>query len=450
MTSAQITPAGLILSGALDIRHRLCRLLAGLEEAQVSADLGTRAVLGALTTDCRAELRKHVDAIRGQIVPARAAARSPDPAKWSSLQLDEIVRRAVVGFTGLAARHQEVYPQLDGSRRVREDLRYLLYRALNLSLVSPRHEGLVSLKTSGALQWETTSFRTAQGRTAAVAVPWLESLSPLRWPLVVHEVAHYFFPFGGEATEHVGDVSQAHGWSTDAFEEILADAIAQRHFGPAYAFALAREGYLYSYRKHVTGGLSVEQRLKVLGEPQDLLNALPAQWGLSQRETLVGNTVAIDDAVVAEMRAAVEDTLDVLAAAHDWTCEPNRPDIVAAAQVLMSQPEPAPAVPKADSADRIAAAIRDKQGDPDADIGSVVDAAVHTPLTDGEIFEAAWREEVTRNAEGIVEHLAAPLDDDGIDEEVATTVSRDIWLARSLQSAAVHRWLVRAMDYART
>ena len=73
------TPAGLILSGALDIRHRYYRLLIGLEEAKLSADLGTRAVLTALAEECRTSLIDHAQAVRGQIVPARSAARSNDP-----------------------------------------------------------------------------------------------------------------------------------------------------------------------------------------------------------------------------------------------------------------------------------------------------------------------------------------------------------------------------------
>ncbi|OBJ17655.1 hypothetical protein A9W93_20540 [Mycobacterium colombiense] len=351
----------------------------------------------------------------------------------------------MAGFTSLEVRHQKVYQQLDASRQVREDLRYLLYRALNLSLVSSRHEGLVSLKASGTLQWETTAFSTPDGRTASVAVPWLESLGPLRWPLVVHELGHYFLPFGGETTELVGNQSQARGWSTDAFEEVLADAIAQRHFGAAYSFALAREGYLYSYRKHVTGGLSVEQRLKVLAEPADLLTVLPPQWGLSHREMITGAQAAIEDKVVAEMRSLAVEILDDVATNNDWTPTPNRPQAVIQARELMAIPEPAPGVLAADAAAQITEAVRTFEEASGTDIGAIVAAAVHSPLTDGEIFEAAWREEVSQDSDNVVEKLATSLTDDLIDEETATVTSRDIWLARSLQSAAVHRWLLDAM-----
>lgn len=449
MTSTRVTPAGLILSGALDIRHRLCRLIAGVEEARSSADLGTRGVLGTLVQECRTELKKHANAVRGQIIPARMAARSDDPDTWTPLALEQVVNRTVMGFTNLAARHHEVYQQLDASRQVREDLRYLLYRAHHLSLVSFRDEGLVSLKASGTLQWETLAFLTPNGRTASVAVPWLESLAPLRWPLVVHEVAHYFLPFGREATDLLSEISQSHGWSTDAFEEILADAIAQRHFGAAYSFALAREGYLYSYRKHVTGGLSVEQRLKVLAEPADLLAALPPQWGLSQRKTIDDKEVAsIDDSVVSEMRQEAQQLLNTIAAENDWPAVSNREEAVTRARELLARPEPAPAVLATDAAERIINAVNKRQTDPNADIGDVVDAVVHSPLTDGEIFEAAWREEVSRDSGQLVKHLEAPITDAIIDEEIDEVTRRDIWLARSLQSAAVHRWLLDAMNLA--
>lgn len=449
MTAVGITPAGLILSGALDIRHRLCRLLAGVDEARASADPGTRAVLGTLSDECRTELKRHANAVRGQVIPARTATQSDDPQTWGASSLGEIVNRTVSGFIGLAARHQEVYQQIDVPH-VREDLKYLLYRALNLSLVSPRDESLVSLNVSGTLQWETLAFRRSDGWTASVAVPWLEGLAPLRWPLVVHEVAHYFLPFGGEATDRLGALAQASGWSTDAFEEIMADAIAQRHFGAAYSFALAREGYLYSYRKHVTGGLSVEQRLNVMGEPDDLLSALPGQWGLSQRETIAGtDAAAIPDAMVTDMRAAAQQILADVAAEQGWTAHPNRADIVASARQLVAKGEPSPAVTAADAAERIHAAITLREENHSADIGNVVEAAVHVPLTDGEIFEAAWREEVSRGNDDVVQRLATPLTDALIDDEVAAVTSKDIWLARSLQSAAVHRWLLQAMEYAR-
>ena len=362
--------------------------------------------------------------------------------------MDKIVERAVNGFTALATSHHQVYLQLQDSRQVREDLKYLLYRALNLSLVSPRHEGLVSLKTSGILQWETTAFRSGSATTASVSVPWLESLGPLRWPLVVHEVAHYFLPFGGEAAEQIARTAQANAWSADAFEEILADSVAQRHFGAAYSFALAREGYLYSYRKHVTGGLSVEQRLKVLGEPNDLLSALPKEWGLSHRESLNETQAEIPTETVVAMRVAAVEVLDELNSAHEWTAEPNRDDVVAAGIELLNAAEPAPAVPRPDAAEVIDRAIQERHADPSADVGYVADTAVHTPLTDGEIFEAAWRAEVCRQPEEMGEALGSPLTEEKIQTEMALVAKQDIWLARSLQSAAVHSWLLKTTQMA--
>lgn len=446
--TAPITPAGLILSGALDIRHRYCRLLAGLEEARAAADPGTRAVLEALVPRYRSMLRKHGSAIRAQVVAARAAAHTSDPQKWTPAALKEVVHSTVNGFSDLAACHQQLYQQLDGSRQIREDLRYLLYRALDLSLVSKYQEGLVSLKTSGNLQWETTGFEGARGRTAAVAVPWLESLGPLRWPLIAHEVGHYFLPAGGDAIVLISEISQANGWSADAFAELLADAIAQRHFGASYSFALAREGYLYSYRKHVTGGLSVEQRLRILAEPQDLLVALPPQWGLSQREPIDGAATVIADPLVSDMRAAVDNALGGIATANYGDRSPNRFETVAQARELLAQPEPAPAVLSPEAHTLIADALHERSQDIAADIGWVADAAVHVPLTDGEIFEAAWREEVCSDAEQVVESLATPLTDERVDADISLVTSKDIWLARSLQSAAVHRWLLHATNCA--
>lgn len=451
MTSAEVTPAGLILSGTLDIRHRLCRLIGSIEEARSSADRGTRAVLGTLVDECRIALNNNANAVRNQIIAARSAAQTGDPSQWTFSALEEVVNRTVTGFTSLVNRHHEVYPQLDASTSLREDLRYLLFRALNLSLVSLRDEQLVSLKASGNLQWETLAFQTTEGWTASVAVPWLESLAPMRWPLVVHEVAHYFLPFGTETNGIISRASNEHGWSSDAFEEILADAVAQRHFGAAYSFALAREGYLYSYQKHVTGGLSVEQRLRVLAEPDDLLAALPSQWGLSQRVGIDGAEIAaIDDATVWDMRQFAHEVLDGVDSANGWTRTFNRPDPVNRARALMSNSEPVPGVLAVDADAQIDAAIAKRDADSSAEVGDVVDAVVHTPLSDAEIFEAAWREEVGRDIEEMVAHLATPVTDDLIEVEIGDVTLRDIWLARSLQSASVHRWLVDTMDLAGT
>jgi hypothetical protein len=440
--TAALTPAGLVLSGALDIRHRYYRLLGSLEEAKLAADLGTRAVLDAMSDDCRERMLEHAHAVRGQVIAAKARSKT---ASWSDTYLSQIVDRSVNGFTSLTAKHAEVYLQLQDSRKVREDLRYLLYRALNLSLVSSRHEGLVSLKTSGNLQWETTAFRSDGGTTASVSVPWLDSLGPLRWPLVVHEVAHYFLPFGDEANDLYTQIAQENGWNADAFEEIVADAVAQRHFGAAYSFALAREGYLYSFRKHVTGGLSVEQRLRALNDPADLLEALPAQWGLAQRNSLGETPEGIPDDQVTDMRNKAEEILSDLARVHELDPHLNREDAVASGIELLLATEPAPAVQKSTAAEAVEKAIAAREADPNAEVADVAQAAVHIPLTDGEIFEAAWRAEVCRDPDELVRVLGSEMTDEVIEIELAEVTKQDIWLARSLQSAAVHRWLVETM-----
>lgn len=442
-----ISPAGLVLSGVLDIRHRFLRLIAGVRAAMAAADPGTRSVLTVVSGNCELNLTRHAAGVKAQLLTAELT-EGDNPERWPSGRLQRIAERAVSGFLTLSSDHAKIYAQVPGTPRLREDLKYLLYRSLDLSLVSKRHELLISAIPSESLQWQTLGFQSADGltRTASVAVPWLESLGPLRWPLLVHEVGHHFLPHGESANAIIDDAAKRHAWRSDAFEEILADAVAQRYIGAAYSFALAREGYLYSYKGHVTGGLSIQQRLEALGAPSDLLAALPAQWQLGQRRTLSGESAEpVDDAVVSEMREVAMEVLRALDAEFGGPSRPVDLVSVSMARPLLAILEPAPAVLDRNAQGRVKQALRRRRRNAAAPMEDILDAAVHRPLSDAEIYEAAWREEVDRPATEFVKDLlcdiATPPD---IDREVDKVVRSDECLARSLQSAAVHRWLVDA------
>lgn len=63
-------------------------------------------------------------------------------------------------------------------------------------------------------------------------------------------------------------------------------------------------------------------------------------------------------------------------------------------------------------------------------------------LTDAQIFSAAWRNEVGKDREAYVSALRIdPDDDEQLSSAITEVATRDTWLAQSLQSAAVHRWL---------
>lgn len=447
--STEITTIGLVLSGALDIRERFLRLLAGIEEARTAADRGTRAILAVRSEQCRIALGEYADDIASQLAIA-AIADSEDPNEWSDESIRSIVDSAVHGLITLNGQHLAVYGHIPTGHRIREDLRYLLFRALDLSLVSLHHEVLVSAMPSEHLTWETTVFQSddSKTRTAAVSIPWLESLGPLRWPLVVHEIGHHFLPGGRSTAQIVQQMSRDNSWQPDAFEEILADAVAHRYFGDSYAFALAREGYLHSFQRHVTGGLSVQQRLDALGGPEDLLELIPGQWNLGHRSGIDEETAeAVANDIVAEMHAAAEEAVD-----GGKRAEPNHSrsaGAVATARALMRTGEPVPAVPDSQAASAVARAVAERQESPSRDIRWVRGAGVHIALSDAEIYEVAWREEVDRPALYFVEQLLNGHEALEIGPLMQDVLVRDTWLARSLQSAAVHRWLITAADLER-
>lgn len=432
-----LSSLGLLLSGLVDVRQRFLRVLAGLDEALLAADDGPRAVLAARRRELLLTLREHAAAAQSAVLAAQVSG-GEDPLQWNEALLTRLAVVGVNGFDRLTMQHLELFRHLPRKAPPREDIGYLLNRSLGLSLMSRTHARLISVSESERLTWETTSFTDGEGqRTAAVALPWGETLSPLRWPLVVHELGHYLLPGGADGFNKIEQLSAENHWPPDAFEEVVADAVAQRAFGDAYAFALAREGYLLSYAKHAPNSLTVARRLKLLETPADLLAALPADWKLDVRESLHGtDDVTIEDEVASLMREAAVDLVGPITG--------NRPSAVCEARNLLRAGEPCPGVMlDVDATATVDAALLGLlDGKPVDEASGILGLGVHESLSDGEIYEAAWREEVEQPVDGMISILAdALLDDSHVVAEQKKLVDFDTWLARSLQSAAVHRWL---------
>lgn len=432
-----LSSVGLLLSGLVDVRQRFLRVLAGLDGALLAADDGPRAVLAARRRELLRTLREHAAAAQSAVLAAQVSG-GEDPLQWSEALLTRLAVVGVNGFDRLTMQHLELFRHLPRKALPREDIGYLLYRSLDLSLMSRTHARLISVSESERLTWETTSFTEGEGqRTAAVALPWGETLSPLRWPLVVHELGHYLLPGGDDGFKKIELLSAQNDWPPDAFEEVVADAVAQRAFGDAYAFALAREGYLLSYAKHAPNSLTVARRLKLLETPADLLAALPADWKLDVRESLQGaDDVSVDDETANLMRQAAVTLVGAMTA--------NRASAVAEARKLLRAGEPSPGVMlETDATSKVDAALTEVLDGKSLDEApAVLGLAVHESLRDGEIYEAAWREETEQSVDGMIAILSDALVDHGhVVAEQKKLLDFDTWLARSLQSAAVHRWL---------
>lgn len=433
----------LLLSGLVDVRDRHLRVLSGIDAAILVASPGPRQFLSLHRESVGERLREYLSSCKATL--EAMAAMGEDGWSDQSL-LADLANQAAIHFVSLAASHIELTGYLPPSSRTREDLSYLLFRAGGLSLLSRSHERLVSIIVERNVQW---SSRSDEGAISAVAVsvPWLETLTPLRWPLAVHELGHYLLPGGHPIPPVIDNLQDEHGWEEaerDAFAEILADAIAEKYCGPAYAQALAREGYLVSHglnkrRQDAPGAesVSVKKRLELLACPEMPTEALPAAWNLGPRgvET-TGERITND--VTSEMRSIALQLLEGEASGPDQDC-------IDRAAVLMDLPEPvASLTPLMDARwpERLVAILTGEQVPDRVEAMDLIELVVQHALTDAEIFSAAWRNEVGKSREAYVSALTADVQtDQGLADAINEVATRDTWLAQSLQSAAVHRWL---------
>lgn len=460
-------PQLLVVSGVMDVRDRYFRALAGLDEARSAADSGTRTVLSgfhehvqSLYRDFHRTITEHLEGIR--------AAFGDDPRDWPQEDLDPLALSAVRGFDTLSAAHDDFCAHLPGVTRARDDLLFLLIRSLNFSLMSRAHTRLLSVQQSTFLTWEASRFSSLESAqpvaAAAIAVPWLETLSPLRWPLAVHEVGHYFLP-GDDArlvSPLLKTIAYEQGWrdhNYTSFKEIVADAVAQRAFGDAYALAFAREGYLLSYATHLEGGVSVKTRLELLGGPQSLIENLPKAWrfdALPDADNAPGG-----DTGGARARqlpeTSEEDRLRMRSYAEELVqgIPVNDPRAVAAARDLIRASEPPSAVLLCDPSDvdalqKLTATLSTGTPLDPQDVAALTGLAVHRSLSDGEILEAAWLEDYERDEGSFLAHFASTtLSEQDLEAAVQAVTQADTWLSRALQSAAVHRWLEQSETLAK-
>lgn len=447
-----ITEEGLILSSLLDIRQRFLRLLIGIEEAIPSADPGARTVLNAYRSKVLKATRHYSETVADFIIGAQSAS-DDDPTRWTQSARHRMTNAALKNFDRLSSAHYEIYRHLHRTDRPREDLVFLLFRSIGLSLMSREHERLVSVYASEQIVWESLEMKAdGDSRAVAVGVPWVELLTPLRWPLVAHEVGHFFLPNGVLREYDAKTIAGEYGWLEEqeirAFSEILADLVAQKYFGDAYAYAFVREAHHIS-TSHSTPDLPPKKRIELLGGPKQLIASIPATWMSRPYDGVeFGSTgdekpyVPIPDAELSKMRTIAVEIVG----------EPTvtRPECVEKARLLLRNGEAYGAVDalgcktEADNAralDLVRNGFADITRDEVADVLALVR---HQALSDAEIYEAVWLEESERTPDSLIEALTVVGTDQDFVLEAREIESRDTWLARSLQSAAVHRWIDEA------
>ena len=417
-------------------------MLAGIDEAMLVASPGPRQFLRVRQASVRESLTQYLESCQGTLESMRAIGEDG----WTDeALLADLANEAANSFVSLAVAHLELTGYLPPTSRIREDLTYLLFRAAGLSLMSRTHESLITMIVERTVQWSARSDEGGHSGVA-VSVPWLEALTPLRWPLAVHELGHYLLPGGQQVAPRVDRLQLEHDWGEaerDAFMEILADAIAERYCGPSFAQALAREGYLISLGLTNRGeaatteqSVSVKRRLELLACPTMPVESLPAAWNLGPRADPPLELVS--DQVTSEMRTCAVDLLGPTQSDTD-------PDAIHQAAALLDLPQPVPALTRVVDADRVVrleGIVLQGQAPAADEAVELTTLVVQRALTDAEVFSAAWHAELSKDRDAYVGGLMLDsVNDSDLAAASAQVSTRDTWLAQSLQAAAVHRWL---------
>jgi dCTP deaminase len=443
----KLTSQRLIASGALDIRARFVRLLSLLVRIASSATEGERRILDSLITETRQELARYIENVTEVIEGGRAMLSKTPTAPWPKTYREHLVNEVESGYQSLRQAHLRAYPYISGRTTVPDDLRHFLFRSVGLSLVSPTHRESIAIYPSPHMVWESSSTMVGSGdddfATAGILIPYSEIASPLRWPLLVHELGHHISPGGLNSDRRRREAMAEHGVQDesldDALSELQADRIAERATGATYALAMAREGYLLRIGNHFKqGGPTVLQRLTRLRHGADVADALPPEWHLDGTRIAV-TTEETEEVLDDESLELISDLTDSLV---DEPVTPGSAARITRARALLRRGDPIPSIPRGITPTPEMFARAAEGALTEAEIVELFNAIVEDPLTDAEILEAAWQQELDEKEDRILTRLVAPVTEDGLEKEMSELDANDVRLSRSLQAAAVHRWLL--------
>ena len=459
--------------GLRDVRDRYLRLLTALDEFKATATREGKRVFELAKKPLLQELEEFEHDVRS-LDPAglaRAAARGQNEAALLALHS---YRRTYQLTTS------RLFPYLPLGAHPPDDLRHFLSRALGLSLLNDEDQQRFSLAYSGKPFWEVAELLplddtsvTGGARVAVIPVPFTETLTPLRWPLLVHELAHAVIG-PAEISELAAALAAAtipglpeEGPLDELAEELLADAAAERACGPAYEWAFATETmfFMRSEAGHLRTPVEQDARTRcaLLGSGLGLMpSTLPSQLDVTITDEI---SAAISGSIVKALTAdgvnvvsadqMAQDTLIELRGNAKIDHRPVLPDVVADDPVLTRTLREAIAghcaPPDEVRKSVIAELVAELAGAP---APAVVDPTLsqrfaHIHVSDAEILTAAWefyanetaeQQEQAFWAETVLE--GATFDLDRMSEAQSRVVRFDTYVARSLESAAVHRWLV--------
>lgn len=434
------------LTALRDVRQRHLRFLAGVRALRRVDDPGLVAVVDAGADAVLNRLRQFE--LQLSFVLSERANEPTDPTQWSDIMRESIADLTRTAFDALSEVQLQIFPYLPLDSRPPADIGFFLARCVGRSPTRDSHRRQFGLTFGRYSSWVSASFGSPPDQEVAVIpIPYAEALTPLRWPLLAHELGHWLMPNGRRpqdvAREEAATLAKTDdppAWLIGAVEEVLADRIAERACGMAYGLSLAREAHLASLAHHAQVhpvAPSVTARLAVLDGGPELIQALPVEWRLppaksEQEEPLLR----------ARARA-----LELLPTSDELA---PRPRVVEAAQALLASGQPASGVRLSPPLDQEQLeSLRPGLAD-EAAVRGAFASATDTACRDSELLEAAWRNDVLTPPMQVVEELAVPLlnaerglDIPRVGNAVAAVLKSDTALSRSLQAAAVHAWLVK-------
>lgn len=382
------------------------------------------------------------------IAQSAVEPRPDEPTKWTDDYLDywsQLVRSQFHLLTDLL-RHY--FPSLPLPPTPPADIGFFLARNLSLSLTRDSHRRKFALSYGKFSAWESVEL-SGDGAPAALPIPYIEANTPIRWPLLLHELGHHLIPATDNIRAAGRDVVSTHikefsdvAAKQRALQEAVADRVAESACGKAYALALIREAHIGSYLTHrIAPAVSTVHRLRMLDAWTDLESIVPDEW-------------------LKTMDSGVED----LASSIEFLTEARQRAI----ELVPTRPESLPRQPFVERAIRQLATgepagsvmvgqRNGRRGDvplssvrrlSPSQIDSYFQSAIELPCRDSEILEAAWTLEALREPQEYLEILSKSflehdaLDHSALNSAIDTLTSWDGSLSRSLQSVAVHRWLV--------
>lgn len=468
-----------------DLRNRYLRLLRSFRELGGPATTAGKRVFAAAEENLRRELLAFEKEL--ELTQRSALTIALEDNNYPNAL--QIVRGHRQEYSETA---RQLFPHLPLGPHPPEDLRFFLMRSLGLDLDRPEEEEVFSLSYSGSPYWEMKYLPpdSDEATIAVVPVPFPESLTPLRWPLLVHELGHVCNHQGSAiAAEGNNELSAAirpllpGGLPDDEknksahslADELIADAVAYLACGRAYIWAFVTEALfqdqLQPWAAHLTRPAlqDATTRIRILDPAFDLgdipdavsaadqiplgveqLDQIAQELSVSLNQQGIGLVQAdeLSERAMREVRIAMSRPgrypLETDALPDGERLEELRKTLLAA---VGTSEETTEALDEA-STNALRKELAEHPSPGVLDKSLAADQVVeHIPATDGDVLTAAWdcslsTEQDQREVfaqEGVLGD--GKLDPARLESGMDRVVKFDTSVARSLESAAVHRWL---------